>query len=33
VFESWVLRRLFGPKEEKVAGGWRKEYNQDFHNV
>jgi hypothetical protein len=24
VFENSVLRRIFGPKREKVRGGWRK---------
>jgi hypothetical protein len=24
VFENGVLKRMFGPKREKVAGGWRK---------
>jgi hypothetical protein len=24
VFENRVLRRIFGPKMEKVAGGWRR---------
>jgi hypothetical protein len=23
VFENRVLKRIFGPKREKVAGGWR----------
>jgi hypothetical protein len=22
-FEKWVVGRIFGPKREKVAGGWR----------
>jgi hypothetical protein len=24
VFENMVLRRIFGPKREEVAGNWRK---------
>jgi hypothetical protein len=24
VFENRVLRRIFGPEREEVAGGWRK---------
>jgi hypothetical protein len=24
VFENRVLRRIFGPKRDEVAGGWRK---------
>jgi hypothetical protein len=23
VFENWVLRRIFGPKEEDERGAWR----------
>jgi hypothetical protein len=28
-----VLRRLFGPKREEVAGGWRKLHNEELHNL
>jgi hypothetical protein len=28
-----VLRRIFGPKGEKVAGGWRKLHNEELHNL
>jgi hypothetical protein len=28
VFENRVLRRIFGPKREKVAGGWRRLHNE-----
>jgi hypothetical protein len=24
VFENRMLRRIFGPKREEVAGGWRR---------
>jgi hypothetical protein len=27
MFENRVLRRIFGPKREEVAGGWRKVCN------
>jgi hypothetical protein len=27
-----VLRRIFGPKREEVAGGWRNLYNEELHN-
>jgi hypothetical protein len=27
VFESRVLRRIFGPKRDEVIGGWRRLYN------
>jgi hypothetical protein len=32
VFENRVLRRIFGPKRDGVAGGWRKLYNEELHN-
>jgi hypothetical protein len=28
-----VLRRIFGPKKEKVAGGWRRLHNEELHNL
>jgi hypothetical protein len=27
-----VLRRIFGPKREEVAGGWRRLHNEELHN-
>jgi hypothetical protein len=30
VFENKVLRRIFGPKRDKVTGEWRKLHNEDF---
>jgi hypothetical protein len=36
VFENRVLRRIFGPKREEVAGGWRrlqKEELQYLHSL
>jgi hypothetical protein len=33
VFENRVLRRIFGPKMEEVARGWRSLYNGEFHNL
>jgi hypothetical protein len=32
VFENRVLR-IFEPKRDKVAGGWRKLHNQELHNL
>jgi hypothetical protein len=29
VCENKVLRRIFGPKRDKVTGGWRKLHNED----
>jgi hypothetical protein len=31
VFENRVLRRIFGPKEYEVNGGWRKQHNEELH--
>jgi hypothetical protein len=28
-----ILRRIFGPKMEEVAGGWRKLHNEELHNL
>jgi hypothetical protein len=33
VFENRVLRRIFGPKREEVAEGWRKLHNKELHNL
>jgi len=33
VFENRVLRRVFVPKTEKVAGGWRKLNDEELHNL
>jgi hypothetical protein len=33
VFENSVLRRIFGPKRDKVTGGWRKLHNEELHNL
>jgi hypothetical protein len=27
-----VLRRIFGPKNEEVVGGWRRLHNEELHN-
>jgi hypothetical protein len=32
VFENKMLRRIFGPKRDKVTGGWRKLHNEELHN-
>jgi hypothetical protein len=31
VFENRVLRRIFGPKVDKVRGEWRKLHNEERH--
>jgi hypothetical protein len=28
-----VLRRIFAPKREEVAGGWRRLHNEELHNL
>jgi hypothetical protein len=33
VFENRVLRRIFGPKRDEVAGGWRKLNNEELQNL
>jgi hypothetical protein len=33
VFENRVLRRIFGPKREEVAGDWRRLHNEEIHNL
>jgi hypothetical protein len=35
VFENRVLKRIFGPKRDKVTGGWRKLHEEvlnDFYS-
>jgi hypothetical protein len=27
-----VLKRIFGPKREEVAGGWRRQHNEELHD-
>jgi hypothetical protein len=33
VFENRALRRIFGPKREEVAGGWRRLHSEELHNL
>jgi hypothetical protein len=28
-----VLRRIFGPKRQEMAGGWRRLHNEVVHNL
>jgi hypothetical protein len=30
--EKRVLRRIFGPKRDKIVGGWRKWHDEELHN-
>jgi len=33
MFENRVLRRIFGPKRDKVTGEWRKVHNEEFNDL
>jgi hypothetical protein len=33
VFQNRVMGRIFGPKGEKVAQGWRTLHNEELHNL
>jgi hypothetical protein len=33
VFQYRVLRKIFGPKGDKIMGGWRKMHNEGLHNL
>ena len=33
VFENRVLRRIFGPKRDEVAGEWRKLHNEELNDL
>jgi len=33
VFESMVLRRLFGPRRDKVTGEWRRLHNEELNDL
>jgi len=33
VFENRVLRRIFGPKKDKVTGVWRELYNEERNDL
>ena len=33
VLENRVLRRIFGPKRDEVAGEWRKLYNEELNDL
>jgi hypothetical protein len=33
MFENRVLRRIFGPKRDRVTGGRRKLHNEELHNL
>jgi hypothetical protein len=33
VFETSVLRGIFGPKRDEVTGGWKELHNEELHNL
>jgi hypothetical protein len=33
VFENRVLRRILGPKRDKMTGKWRKLHNEELHDL
>jgi hypothetical protein len=33
VFEDRMLRRIFGPRTWKVTGGWKKQHDEELHNL
>jgi hypothetical protein len=33
VFGNKVLRRIFGPKRDKVTGEWRKLHNEELNDL
>jgi hypothetical protein len=33
MFPNRVLRRIFGPKRDRVTGGWKKLHNEELHNL
>jgi hypothetical protein len=33
VFEKRMLRRIFVPKREEEAGSWRRQHNEELHNL
>ena len=33
MFENRVLRRIFGPRRDKVTGEWRKLHNEELNDL
>jgi len=33
VFENMVLRRIFGPRRDKVMGEWRRLHNEELNDL
>ena len=32
-WETWSLRRIFGPKRDEVRGEWRKPHNEELNDL
>jgi len=33
VFENMVMRRIFGPRRDKVMGGWSRLHNEELNDL
>jgi len=33
LLENRVLKRIYGPKREEVAGDWRRMHNEELNNL
>jgi hypothetical protein len=33
MYENRVLKTIFGPKREEVAGGWRRLHNEELQQI
>jgi hypothetical protein len=33
VFDSRVLRRIFGPKRDEITGEWRRLHNEELYDL
>jgi hypothetical protein len=33
MFENKMMRRIFGPKKDEVAGEWRKLHNEELRDL
>ena len=33
VFENRLLRRIFGPKRDRITGEWRKLHNEELNDL
>jgi len=33
LFETWVLKRIFGPKRDEIIGEWRKLNNEELSDL